>query len=282
MPKITPLIVCADDFALNASVSAAIVQLAGLGRLSATSAMVLSPRWRDDAQALRELRGRIDVGLHLDWTSSFAHAAGHGLSLRSAMLHGLGGFDEQRAQRVIEHQLDAFEAQWQAPPDFVDGHQHVQQLGGIRQALVAALRRRYGSHACKPYLRLSRVAPGLRSFKARVIAALGANDLEKIAASAGFTGATALFGIYNFDPTPERYAQHMQRWLARLQGASILMCHPATQAEPDDAIGPARVQEFAYLGSAAFAQALRVAGVHLARGCEALPAAGAALHCAQA
>ena len=39
------VILCADDFAVNASASLGIAKLAGLGRISATSAMVLSPRW---------------------------------------------------------------------------------------------------------------------------------------------------------------------------------------------------------------------------------------------
>ncbi|MEO7954299.1 MAG: ChbG/HpnK family deacetylase, partial [Polaromonas sp.] len=123
------LILCADDFALNAPVSEGIAALARAGRLSATSAMVLSPRWAADAALLRELRGQIDIGLHLDWTSGFARAAGHGMSLSAAMLKAvLGGFDQAAARTVIARQLDAFESVWQAPPDHIDGHQHVQQF----------------------------------------------------------------------------------------------------------------------------------------------------------
>src|SRR5512133_449354 len=142
------LILCADDFAVNTSASAGIAKLAARGRISATSVMVLSPRWAQDAALLQDLRGRIDVGLHLDWTSDFALAAGHGLSLGAAMRKAVfGGFDRTAARSIIELQLDAFEAQWQAPPDYVDGHQHVQQFAGIRQALVQVLSSRYGSGA---------------------------------------------------------------------------------------------------------------------------------------
>lgn len=75
------LILCADDFAVNEAASLGIAALAHAGRISATSAMVLSPRWAKDAALLQDVRGRIDVGLHLDWTSAFACAAGHGVSL---------------------------------------------------------------------------------------------------------------------------------------------------------------------------------------------------------
>jgi hypothetical protein len=39
------VILCADDFAVHESASLGIAHLARLGRISATSAMVLSPRW---------------------------------------------------------------------------------------------------------------------------------------------------------------------------------------------------------------------------------------------
>src|ERR1035437_5495376 len=144
------VILCADDFALHASLSIGIVKLAARGRHSATSAMVLSPRWAQDVALLQDLRGRIDVGLHLDWTSGFAVAAGHGLALGAAMLKAvLGGFGRAAAlaatRSVIDRQLDLFELQWKAAPDFVDGHQHVPQFAGIRHALVQALIQRYGA-----------------------------------------------------------------------------------------------------------------------------------------
>ena len=88
------LVLCADDYAQHAGVTQAVLALATQGRLGATSAMVLSPRWREDAAPLRELRDRIDVGLHLDFTSDFAIDAGHGLPLGAAMRRALwGGFD---------------------------------------------------------------------------------------------------------------------------------------------------------------------------------------------
>ena len=77
------VILCADDFALNGSVSLGIARLVAMGRISATSAMVLSPRWPKDVALLQPLRERIDVGLHLDWTSAFAVAAGHGRPRRA-------------------------------------------------------------------------------------------------------------------------------------------------------------------------------------------------------
>ena len=266
------VILCADDFAVNASASRGIAELATAGRISATSAMVLSPRWAQDAALLEPVRGRIDVGLHLDWTSEFALAQGHGLSLGRAMLKAaLGGFDRHAARAVIDHQLDLFEAHWQAPPDYVDGHQHVQQFAGIRQALVQALKERYVTqNGPRPYLRLSRAPAGRVDMKARVIAAMGANALERIASDAGLISARALLGIYDFTGDQTTYGRAMTRWLAQAPTGSIIMCHPAQASEAGDEIGPARVWEHAYLNGADFSKGLIAAGVQLARGQEAL------------
>ncbi len=267
LARVKGVIICADDFAVNQSASLGIAKLARLGRISATSAMVLSPRWAQDVALLQAVRGQIDVGLHLDWTSDFAVAAGHGLPLGQAMRRAvLGGFDPVQATTVIERQLNLFEAHWQAPPDYVDGHQHVQQFAGIREALVQVLALRYGAQAVKPYLRISRALPGLADLKSRVIAWMGANAIEYIANNADIKRARGLFGIYDFAGGPERYADLMQRWLVHATTGSILMCHPAQAAEPGDEIGVARAQEFAYLAGPAFVEALQQASVMPARG----------------
>ncbi len=263
------LILNADDFAFNAAASRGIVTLARQGRLTATSAMTLSPRWAKDAPALAELREQIDVGLHLDWTSPFAIQAGHGCSLTAAMLKAvLGGFSQIEAREVIERQLDAFEQVWQAPPSHIDGHQHIQQFKGIREALVEVLTKRYSGLPAqqKPYLRISQDPSGQSGFKSVVIAKLGANAIKNIAIQASITPATALFGIYNFDNSIS-YSKRMQQWLDIATQGSIIMCHPACGAsdmgDVQDDIPTARQWEFDYLRSDAFADDLAQAQVSL-------------------
>lgn len=253
---------------MNEAASQGIAALARAGRISATSVMVLSPRWAQDAALLQELRGQIDVGLHLDWTSAFARAAGHGVSLTHAMLNALlGGFSPMAARVVIERQLDTFEAVWQAAPDHIDGHQHVQQFAGIRQALVAAVQHRYPAGQ-RPYLRVSTCVAADRSLKTRVISGMGAHALARLARSAGIGCAPALAGIYGFAGGEQRYRELMARWLHSAPAGSIVMCHPALRAEAGDEIGAARAWEHAYLASDAFSQALTGAGVVLARGAQ--------------
>ncbi len=259
------LIVCADDFAASEGISCAIVCLAEQQRISATSAMVLSPRWPQDALQLAALRGRIDVGLHLDWTSAFARQAGHGLSLGAAMIKSLvGGFPHAAAALVIEQQLDAFEAHWHAAPDHVDGHQHVHQFAGIREALVEALARRYPGR--KPWLRISRVPAGQADVKSRIIAAMGATALQRLADRSGVTSSKALSGVYDFSGTEEHYARRMHCWLESSPAGATIMCHPARKADRSDPISAARGCEFAYLSGPEFPAALTQWRVGLVKG----------------
>ena len=260
------LILCADDFAVNEAASLGIASLAHEGRISATSAMVLSPRWARDAELLRDLLDRIDVGVHLDWTSEFARAAGHGVSLTGAMLKALlGGFEQAAARAVIERQLDTFEAVWQSPPDHIDGHEHVQQFSGIREALVAVVQQRYGPKGA-PYLRLSTGAAADKSVKTKIIASMGAPALAGLAKKAGIACSPALSGIYDFTGGAQRYGQLMDQWLHDSPVGGIVMCHPSARVEAGDGIDAAHAWERAYLASDAFSQALRRADVILSRG----------------
>ena len=266
-PLIKEVVLCADDYALNAPVSQGIVALVVLGRLSATSVMSLSPRWAEDAVALRDVRERLDVGLHLDWTSSFAIEAGHGSGLGQVMARAaLRLYNQKNIEDEIERQLDAFEAHWQAAPDHVDGHQHVQQFAVFRHALAEVLVRRYGHAAQRPWLRVSQVAqPGL---KAKVISAMGAQGLQQWAQANQWPCVGPLLGAYGFDGTLDDYARDMQGWLADVpqDKPALIMCHPAVSAQADDEIGAARKREFAYLAGHYFVQHMFDASVRLVRG----------------
>jgi predicted glycoside hydrolase/deacetylase ChbG (UPF0249 family) len=250
--RIKEVVLCADDYAFNAPVSQGIVALAVLGRLSATSVMSLSPRWAEDVVALRDVRERLDVGVHLDWTSRFAFEAGHGsggteVRLRSA----LRLYKQKSIEEQIERQLDAFEAQWQAAPDHIDSHQHVHQLAVFRHALFNVLVRRYGADAHRPWLRV-----------------LGVTPLDKLANSFAWPTVGPVLGAYGFNASMDDYARHMQGWLANAPAdkTALIMCNPAVSAQADDPLGNTRKREFAYLAGHDFVQHLVDASVRVVRG----------------
>ena len=191
------VLLCADDFAFNAACSEAIIKLAYTSKIQATSAMVLSPRWAHDAPILHAAKGKVSVGLHLDWTSDYALTEGHGMRLGQAMLRAAwGGFSMAPTRRVIARQLDLFEKHWGGPPDHIDGHQHVHQFAGIRDALLAEITQRYAQH--RPWLRISNPTARHGSIKTMIIRAQGASPLRTLSEQLSVPCMPLLSGIYDF------------------------------------------------------------------------------------
>jgi predicted glycoside hydrolase/deacetylase ChbG (UPF0249 family) len=249
--SVTSIAVCADDFGMDPEVNAAALSLAGMGRLSAVACMVGAPYWHSHAAALRGLNPRnVEAGLHLDLTE-YPLDSRLQRPLRQWILRthlnrrpapGLG--DE------IEAQLDTFAQAMGVPPAFVDGHEHVHEFPHVRQLLVEALARR----GWKPWLRSTRRAPGLQSFKAWAIESLGAEALEQLATRHGLRHNRHLLGIYNFDD--QGYLHRLREWLAVARSGDLLVCHPAARWPSRAPFPAARSQEFEVLAGAAFGRLL--------------------------
>lgn len=255
---------CADDFALHPAIDAAVVALAAAGRLSATSCMSTAPRWPEAAALLAPLRSVLQVGLHFNLTE------GHGQnapSLLQVLGHAYSGRLRPTAMaEALVSQLDAFELHWGHPPDFIDGHQHVHQLPGVRPALLQVLRGRYGG--AMPWVRSTvPAAPSVGINKATLLALLGGWRLQRALGRAHLRHNRGFAGVYGFDAaSPEAYGQRMAQWLTHASDGSLIMCHPANAPVLGDAIGAQRAIEYAYLASPEFGDLLRHLGLQLACG----------------
>ncbi|MEE8614656.1 MAG: ChbG/HpnK family deacetylase [Roseateles sp.] len=256
------LAVCADDYGLNAAVDDGILALAAQRRISAFSCLVTAPRWATAATALAGSPAA--AGLHFNLTEGeplspalrrhWPRFPSLGALLAQA---GLGRLPAAVADE-FDHQLGRFRDATGRAPAFIDGHQHVHALPGVRPAVLAAVRR-----LAVPVRNTGRVlGPGF-AFKRRVIEACGGRALAAEARAAGLQTAPALLGVYDFKPEAD-YRALMRGWLASAPDGALLFCHPALGA-PDaaDAIGPARAREMAYLGSEAFAADLAEFGISL-------------------
>ncbi len=232
------VILCVDDFGLSLDVNQAVLNLVDAGLVSATSCMSQGPAWREGAAQLRGARrDRLDVGLHLNLTETFAAAPDAALPLSSVVGRALvRALSPTWLQQAVCSQLDAFEADWGEAPDYVDGHQHVHQLPQVRELLLAELSRRYGAQPVRPWLRLTRArhGPGGVGLKQRMIEALGARAFERMARQAGYSLNGALLGVYGFDANALGYGRRLQAWLAQAQSGDVLMMHPACPAAFDD------------------------------------------------
>ncbi|WP_345797062.1 ChbG/HpnK family deacetylase [Castellaniella sp. MT123] len=249
-PKYRRIVVCADDFGMNAAVDAGILSLATLGRLSATSLLVDGPTASRNVPAL--LDTPLQVGLHLNLTESFGQP-GLCLPLRQLIQAAyLRRLPMAQVREGVHRQLDRFRVLTGRGPDYVDGHQHVHQLPGVRDALLQALD---ADGDARPWIRDTgrpRMAglPGGLRFKAGVIAILGAAGLRRRARTGGYRQNPGFLGVYDFKGGIPAYETWMSRWLTACQDGDVLMCHPALGHEPTDALSSQRQAEYAVLAGA--------------------------------
>ena len=242
----TRLVLCADDFALSDGVSRAIVALAAAGRISATGAMTNRPHWRPWSHEIAGHADRIDIGVHLNLTlgepiapmprlcpsGSFPALS---VVIRAAMLSG-----DVRAEIRAEtaRQIDAFEQAMGRRPDFLDGHQHVHAMPGVRRPVIEELISRAspktgtdeyaGPHV--PYVRdpsdsIAAIrARGVAVRKALLISGLAAGFGRAVRA-AGLATNQGFSGISPFDPARD-FAADMRRFLVMPGQRHLVMCHP--------------------------------------------------------
>lgn len=280
MPVPTSLVrIIADDYALAGGVSDAIVTLGQAGRLSGTGVMTNSPRWQADAARLRDMPAAFQAGLHLTLTGGLSPlgplpglaSEGRLPSLgRLLMLSHLGVLRlpalHAGISTEIGRQLDAFENAMGRAPHFIDGHQHVHLLPGIRAPLLKALQCRYppGSvwlrNCHEPTSRIR--ARGVARGKALFIAML-ARGLARAAAVRGIPTNDGFSGIHDFTGDP---ALLMPCFLSRIPPGGVIMVHPGivdAELRMRDPLTDAREAEYLYLAGPAFAEALKRAGRHI-------------------
>lgn len=274
------IVLCADDYGMSGAVSDGIEELVAMGRLSATGAMTGLPAWRRRGAGLRRLVGEhpADVGLHLTLTDQRPLTRASRLAvdgrmpsigrlIRGAFARALP-LEEIRAE--LAAQLDAFEEVWGAPPDFIDGHQHVHILPGVRRVVIEEMARRYeGSfvwlrscHEPVGRARARRIGFG----KALTIGTLGLG-LKPHAARHGIPTNDSFRGLYDFSEQPG-YAEVFRRSLAGPGNRILVHCHPGRVDDELRALDPLlepRERELAFLSSAQCAEMLEAAGMRPGR-----------------
>lgn len=229
-------VLCADDFALTEGVSRSILELLAAGRLSATGAMTNRPHWPRLANELAAFSGKADLGLHLNLTCAAPLLAMPTVA-PSGTLPKLGelaplalrsGAARAEIGAEIARQLDAFEQHLGRAPDFVDGHQHVHVLPGIRHQVLDALVARYPAGSV--YLRdpsdsIAAIrARGVAVGKALTVAGL-ATGLRRAAARRGIPTNRGFSGFSPFDPRRD-FARDLEAFLVQPGPAHLMMCHP--------------------------------------------------------
>jgi predicted glycoside hydrolase/deacetylase ChbG (UPF0249 family) len=268
-PQRRLLSICADDFGLSMAVSLGIAELAQRGRLSAVSCMTSGERWLASAPRLADLPASVERGLHFNLTEG----APLSLALRLrwprlpalprlvSMAH-LGRLPLQALGQELKSQWQRFVDTVGEQPRFIDGHQHVHHLPGVRDLVLAEVAAAGVPVAVRNTGSVR--GPG-NAVKRMLIERTGGAALERRLQRLGVEHNRVLLGVYDFRG-PD-YRRRMQGWLATAPAdGGLLLCHPCARCmDPAaaDPIGPARLREGAYLGSGAFDDDLAAAGITL-------------------
>lgn len=254
--------VCIDDFGLHPGVNEASAKLVQHGRAHAVGAMVGAPVFREGGAILRAADAHgVDIGLHLDLTEHPLRP-GSRRSLRGWIVASyLRLVDTQALRDEITAQFDAFEQVVGHGPAYVDGHQHVHQLPGVREHLLDELAKR--DPAARTWLRSTLAPAAAGASKSRVIEALGSAALADAVLRLGHRQNAHLLGVYDFKGGADRYRALLQGWMQVASDGDLLMCHPSTRTLTGDAITDARCIEYGVLSGDAFADMVNAAGLVL-------------------
>jgi len=262
---------CIDDYGYHSGVNDAAVNLVAKNIVHTVSCMSSMPSWFDSASALKEFdEHRVDVGLHLNLTEAPSRQR-YAESLPRLIAKA---YSRQLPKRVVEdevlRQFDEFEVQMGRLPAFIDGHQHVHQLPGVREILAAVIRKRFSNK--KPWLRSTRICSTMnqelsRWHKQRVIYSLGGRRFDQMARTLGCKQNNGLLGVYNFQGNATQYLDRLAIWLDHSEQGALLMCHPAigtgSSESQRDAIWKARLTEYQALTSGAFRELVTGSNIEL-------------------
>jgi predicted glycoside hydrolase/deacetylase ChbG (UPF0249 family) len=253
------IVLCADDYGLSAGVSRGIRKLIDQRRISATSCMVVFPEFETEGPLLEPYTNGIDIGLHFTLT--------HDRPLKSLMCQAhLRQLDVAEISRELDRQLAKFTRVMGRPPDYIDGHQHVHLLPGIRESVVAAAQR------FNAYVRSTRepidVSMALRpSFTESAFLSLTARPLQRLMRSRRVRTNLGFRGVRGFrERVP--YRALFRRMIARARSGSIVMCHPGiadSVSVERDWVTTAREDELRYFSSEHFLQDLTAENLKLSR-----------------
>jgi predicted glycoside hydrolase/deacetylase ChbG (UPF0249 family) len=207
------MILCADDFGMAEDINRAIATLARAGKIDAVSCMVNQPFF--NSEELASL-GAVKTGLHFtlaETPQEFRRLVCRAYARRINRLEIYNQLDQQYAR---------FEKTAGRPPDFIDGHLHVQQLPVIRDVLIEFIKNRgLNSYPC---VRNAAVPWAQCSLKSLLIAAPG-RALKRKLLKAGIPTNDGFGGVYNYADFM-RYPHHLKTFIETIPSTGIIMVHP--------------------------------------------------------
>jgi predicted glycoside hydrolase/deacetylase ChbG (UPF0249 family) len=267
---------CADDYGISPSVNMAIRYLIALRRINATSVMVVAPGfYRTEAVTLRDCTaGHAAVGLHMTLTAPFRPLTEGFRPLKDGAFLPLGALLSRALLRRLDgaalmceiaSQVRMFTHTFGRPPDFVDGHQHVQLFPQVREALLDVMKELAPGAWVRQCGRAGALLGRLGDRKGLLLDWLS-NDFRARAEARGVRTNPAFAGTYTFKADAD-FAALFPRFLDGLPDGSVVMCHPGfvdAELERLDPLTTLREKEYEFFADDSFPKQLAAQGVTLA------------------
>lgn len=255
------IILCADDFAQNSAISRGILNLVERQRLSAVSCFTDSSLWQQYGAELSGHHNEIDLGLHFNLTHDFGYLnrpLGYWLA-RSVVAQ----LPLKEIRENLHRQCSEFMRVTGRVPDFIDGHQHVHILPGVRRVLLDYLAGQNLIQALYVRSVVPMIPCGDDLVKAFVIRMLATGWRTAITGCCPTN--TTFAGVYSLKGE-ENYPALFQGWLARSETGGLIMCHPGLESDDMiDVIRGARVVEYQFFQSDRFPEMCKALDVTIAR-----------------
>lgn len=271
------IIVCADDYGMAAGINRAILDLIAKRRINATSVMAVGAAFtRESAQALLDAAeaARCEIGLHVTLTAPFRPLTMHFRPLQSDMFLPLPAMlrasifrrpDAEILRAEILAQLAAFGAAFGRPPDYLDGHQHVQIFPVVRDAFLGAVQSVAPRAWVRQCGRVRSAGRGRRDRKSLLLDVLS-KGFRARASRVGIRTNPAFAGAYDFSREPD-FGALFGGFLEGLPDGGLVMCHPGFVDATLIALDPLtrqREREYEFLAGERYLSTLAERNVALA------------------
>lgn len=254
------LILCADDFAQNQTISDGILSCVEHERLTAVSCMTESSLWNKYAKRLLLYKEKIDIGLHLNLTFVFKDKK---MTLKQLLIMShLRLIKPETIRQQLIIQLDKFYDAMGRWPDFIDGHEHVHVFPIIRDILFDEISKR-GWHK-KIYVRTP-LQDNPLSLKTYIIKWAGAGRFANLAKYYQVMTNDSFSGIYDFKQSMQ-YEKLFLSFLKAIPKKGLIMCHPGLVSHDlEEPLRDSRICEYQFLMSDSFLEMLHQQKITLKR-----------------
>ena len=254
------MILCADDYGQNPSVSEGILNLVRSGKVNSVSCLVTTDCWKKKASDLKPFLGETEAGLHLTLTDPKPS----GLPARSlgslAVRSYLRRFNIKDIADEISAQIELFKNGVGRLPDYVDGHEFCHHFPVIRTALLSVAEE-FDFRKNNIYIRVFH--PGKLPFaKTGLIrtfnywASLPSKKLRALLKEQGIAFNSRLLGFHPYFMEPKKYFNYY--FSAKPSEKDIFFCHPGLPSDDSsDPLCEYRPRIYDFMMSSEFDKLLR-------------------------